>query len=78
MSIRVHLLKTPDNVIAHAVGNHSKSCFDWLTDPWIQLPTISCTKLPKLPGYNELCILLPSTADRSRGPGWIYHNTQSK
>lgn len=78
MSLKVYLLKTPDNVLAHAVGNHSKSFLDWLTEPWIQLPTINCIKVPKLPGYNELCILLSSTADGSRGPRWIYHNILSR
>lgn len=57
-SIRIHLLQITNNILAHASGKTSNSFLDWLTETWIQLPTFNCIKIPKLPWYNELSILL--------------------
>ena len=49
MSIRIPLLKIPDNVLAPAARNCYNSVLDWLTEPWIQLLTFNYIKIIKLP-----------------------------
>ena len=80
MSIRIHLLKLPDNVLAHAAGKSSNSFLDGLTEPWIQLPTFNYVKMPRLASYNELCILLsaPLSMDLGDATLIIIHTQLSK
>lgn len=49
LSIRIPLLKIPDNVLAPAARNSSNSVLDWLTEPWTQLLTFNYIKILKLP-----------------------------
>lgn len=80
MSIRIHLLKIPDNVLAHAAGKSSNSFLDWLTEPWIPLATFNYIEMPKSAVYNELCILrsAPLSMDLGHATFIIIHTQYSK